>query len=160
MVLGETVGVALEALGANKLRSFLTMLGIVIGVAAVIAMVALGRGAQQSVNDRIAALGTTLLTVIPGQARFPGGVASQSDRAPLTLDDAQALEDRGTWIAAVQPEMARSLQVQYRDRNTNTTVTGTTANYPEVRKFTIGAGRCSRAPRTRPSAAWTCSGRR
>jgi putative ABC transport system permease protein len=141
MVLGETVGVALEALGANKLRSFLTMLGIVIGVAAVIAMVALGRGAQQSVNDRIAALGTTLLTVMPGQARIPGGVASSSDRAALTLDDAQALDDRGTWIAAVQPEMARSLQVQYRDKNTSTTVTGATANYPEVRKFTLAAGR-------------------
>jgi putative ABC transport system permease protein len=141
MILGETTSVALEALGANKLRSFLTMLGIVIGVAAVIAMVALGRGAQQSVNERIAALGTTLLTVMPGQARVPGGIASPSDRAPLTLDDAQALEERGSVIAAVQPEMARSLQVQYRDKNTNTTVTGTTANYPEVRKFTLAAGR-------------------
>jgi putative ABC transport system permease protein len=141
MLFGETTSVALEALGANKLRSFLTMLGIVIGVAAVIAMVALGRGAQQSVNERIAALGTTLLTVMPGQARGPGSIASSSDRAALTLDDAQALEDRGTWIAAVQPEMSRSLQVQYRDKNTNTTVTGTTANYPEVRKFTIAAGR-------------------
>ena len=58
MHVGETVGVALEALSANKLRSFLTMLGIVIGVSAVIAMVALGRGAQESVNSRIAALGT------------------------------------------------------------------------------------------------------
>jgi len=141
MLLGETVTVALEALAANKLRSFLTMLGIVIGVAAVIAMVALGRGAQQSVNERIAALGTTLLTVMPGQARVPGGVASASDRAPLTLEDAQAVEDRATYVAAVQPEMSRQLQVQYRDHNTSTTVTGTTANYPEVRKFTLAAGR-------------------
>ena len=141
MLIGETVNVALEALGANKLRSFLTMLGIVIGVAAVIAMVALGRGAQQSVNERIAALGTTLLTVMPGQARAPGGIASASDRAPLTLEDAQAVEDRATHVAAVQPEMARQLQVQYRDQNTSTTVTGTTANYTEVRKFTIAAGR-------------------
>ncbi len=141
MLFGETTSVALEALGANKLRSFLTMLGIVIGVAAVIAMVALGRGAQQSVNERIAALGTTLLTVMPGQARVPGGVASSSDRAPLTLDDARALENLAVTVAAVQPEMARQLQVQYRDQNTNTTVTGTTANYAEVRKFTIAAGR-------------------
>ncbi len=71
MLLGETMEVALEALRANKLRSFLTMLGIVIGVAAVIAMVALGRGAQQSVKDRIASLGTTLLTVTPGQHAAP-----------------------------------------------------------------------------------------
>ena len=137
----ETFIVALEALSANKLRSFLTMLGIVIGVAAVIAMVALGRGAQQSVNARIAALGTTLLTVIPGQARTAGGVASAADRAPLTVEDGQALEERGVVLAAVQPEMSRSLQVQYQTRNTNTTITGTTANYLEVRRFSLAAGR-------------------
>jgi putative ABC transport system permease protein len=141
MHFGETLSVALEALGANKLRSFLTMLGIVIGVSAVIAMVALGRGAQQSVNDRISALGTTLLTVIPGQARTAGGVASAADRAPLLVEDGQALEDRGVVLAAVQPEMSRSLQVQYETRNTNTTITGTSANYLEVRKFSLDAGR-------------------
>ena len=141
MHFGETITVALEALGANRLRSLLTMLGIVIGVSAVIAMVALGRGAQQSVNDRISALGTTLLTVMPGQARTPGGVASAADRAPLTIDDAQALEDRGVSFVAVQPEMSRSLQVQYENHNTNTTITGTTANYLEVRRFTLAAGR-------------------
>ena len=141
MLFGETFRVALEALRANVLRSFLTMLGIVIGVAAVIAMVALGRGAQQSVNDRIAALGTTLLTVVPGQARTAGRVASSTDRAPLTLDDATALESRSTYVVAVQPEMSRQLQVQYGNANTNTSVVGTTANYPEVRKFTLDAGR-------------------
>jgi putative ABC transport system permease protein len=141
MQIGETITVALEALGANRLRSMLTMLGIVIGVGAVIAMVALGRGAQQSVNDRISALGTTLLTVMPGQARVPGGVASAADRAPLTLEDAQALEARGVSITAVQPEMSRSLQVQYETHNTNTTITGTSANYLEVRRFTLAAGR-------------------
>ncbi len=141
MLLGETITVALEALRANKLRSFLTMLGIVIGIASVIAMVALGRGAQQSVNARIASLGTTLLTVIPGQAHGPGGVASGSDRAPLTLDDANAIETRGTYVLAVQPEMSRQLQVQYENRNTNTNVVGTSANYLEVRKFSLAAGR-------------------
>ena len=141
MLFGETIAVALEALGANKLRSFLTMLGIVIGVAAVITMVALGRGAQQSVNERIAAIGTTLLTVVPGQARTAGSIASAADRAPLTLDDAQALVDRAVDVAAVQPEMSRQLQVQYGDRNTNTTIVGTSANYLEVRKFSLDAGR-------------------
>jgi putative ABC transport system permease protein len=137
----ETITVALEALSANLLRSLLTMLGIVIGVAAVIAMVALGRGAQQSVNDRITALGTTLLTVMPGQARAPGGVASAQDRAPLTIEDAQALEDLGVSFVAVQPEISRSLQVQYETHNTNTTITGTTANYLDVRRFSLAAGR-------------------
>ena len=85
MLLGETIGVALGALRANKLRSFLTMLGVVIGVGAVITVVALGRGAQQSVNARISALGTTLLTVQPGQIFAPGGVSSGNDRAPMTV---------------------------------------------------------------------------
>ena len=70
MLFGEILSVALGALRANKLRSMLTMLGIVIGVAAVIAMVALGTGAQKAVNDRITALGTTLLTVNPGQYKI------------------------------------------------------------------------------------------
>ena len=141
MLLGETISVALGALRANKLRSMLTMLGVVIGVAAVVAMVALGRGAQQSVNNRIAALGTTLLTVIPGQQRGAGGVASDADRAKLTVDDAAALEARGTYIAAVQPEMSRQFQMQFINQNTNTSIIGTTANYPEVRKYTISNGR-------------------
>ena len=141
MPIVETLAVALEALRANKLRSFLTMLGIVIGVAAVIAMVALGRGAQQSVKERIASLGTTLLTVTPGQARGPGFVASSSDRAPLTMDDADAIDERATFVAAVQPEISRSLQVVYGNRHTNTAVVGVTANYLEVRRFTIDAGR-------------------
>src|SRR5437867_8701251 len=109
MLVTETFHVAFDALRANKMRSFLTMLGIVIGVAAVIAMVALGRGAQDSVKQRIASLGTTLLTVIPGQARGPGLVASASDRSPLTLDDAAAIEDRALFVVAIQPEMSRSL---------------------------------------------------
>jgi len=141
MPIVETLAVALEALRANKLRSFLTMLGIVIGVAAVIAMVALGRGAQQSVKERIASLGTTLLTVTPGQARGPGFVASSSDRAPLTTDDSDAIDERATFVTAVQPEISRSLQVVYGNRNTNTQVAGVTGNYLEVRRFTIDAGR-------------------
>ena len=139
MLVKETIGVALGALRVNKLRSLLTMLGIVIGVGAVIAMVALGRGAQNSVNARISALGTTLLTVNPGQVQS-GGVASATDRARLTADDADALVRDGKWIAAVEPEMGRSLQVQFRNANTNTTVLGTTPNYLDVRKYSLAAG--------------------
>jgi putative ABC transport system permease protein len=137
----ETLTVAFEALRANKLRSLLTMLGIVIGVSAVIAMVALGRGAQQSVKDRIAALGTTMLTVVPGQQRGPGSVASATDRRALKLEDAQALVDRGVVLTAVQPEMSRTLQVVYGSHNTNTSIVGTTANYLEVRRYAIDQGR-------------------
>src|SRR5215208_6178135 len=139
MLLGEILSVALGALRANKLRSFLTMLGIVIGVAAVIAMVALGRGAQKAVNERIASLGTTLLTVIPGQAVGVGGVRT-TEQQKLTMDDAQALEERAQNLAAVQPEMSRQLQVQYGAKNTNTQVVGTSANYLPVRKYELEAG--------------------
>jgi ABC-type antimicrobial peptide transport system permease subunit len=92
MLIGEIIRVALGALRANKLRSLLTMLGIVIGVAAVIAVVALGTGAQSAVKDRISSLGTTLLTVMPGQQRGMGVSFDQSMK--LTMDDAAALEDR------------------------------------------------------------------
>jgi putative ABC transport system permease protein len=140
MLIGETIRVALGALRANKLRSLLTMLGIVIGVSAVIAVVALGRGAQKAVNDRISSLGTTLLTVSPGQARS-GGVMSFDVRSRLTMEDAQALVDRGTAIGAVQPEMNSNLQVQYLNKNAGTSVVGATANYPTVRKYEMEAGR-------------------
>ncbi len=140
MPVGETVGIALNALRANKLRSVLTMLGVVIGVAAVIAMVAIGRGAQESVNARISALGTTLVTINPGQI-FGRGVASGTDRAVLKIEDAQALADRGTYIAEVEPEMSRQAQVQYLNKNASTSIIGATANYPEVRKYDIQAGR-------------------
>ena len=140
MLFGETIRVALGALRANKMRSLLTMLGIVIGVSAVIAVVALGRGAQQAVNERIASLGTTLLTISPGQART-AGVSSFDVRTRLTMEDAQALVDRGTLITAVQPEMSSNLQVQFLNKNAGTQVVGTSANYPEVRKYEIAAGR-------------------
>ena len=144
MLLGETIGVALGALRANKLRSFLTMLGVVIGVGAVIAVVALGRGASQSVQARISALGTTLLSVSPGQIFAPGGVSSGNDRAPMTVSDATLLDSAaaaGGAISAVEPEMQKQLQVQYLNTNTNTTVLGTTANYLDVRKYSIAYGK-------------------
>jgi putative ABC transport system permease protein len=141
MLFGDLIAVALGALRANKLRSMLTMLGIVIGVGAVIAMIALGNGAQQQVNDRIKALGTTLLTVQPGQQRTGGGFASEADRAPLTMKDAAALEERATNIAAVQPQMTRNFQVQYRNRNTNVRVLATSSNYLEVRNYKMDYGR-------------------
>ncbi|MBC8090332.1 MAG: ABC transporter permease, partial [Phycisphaerae bacterium] len=140
MMYGETVRVALAALRANKLRSILTMLGIVIGVGAVITMDGIGRGAQRSIQERITALGTTLLTVTPGQI-MNRGVGSEADRAKLTMADADALADQGKYINAVQPEMSRNFQVQYLGRNTNTSVIGTTSNFLEVRKYEMTAGR-------------------
>jgi len=140
MLLGEIITVALGALRANKLRSLLTMLGIVIGVGAVITVVALGSGAQQAVQDGIAALGTTLISVNPGQQRG-FGVAIAGGQQKLTIDDAKAVEDRATQLLAVQPEMGGNQQVVYQNKNANTSIVGTTSNYLEVRKYKLEAGR-------------------
>jgi putative ABC transport system permease protein len=142
MLIGEILSVAIGALRANKLRSLLTMLGIVIGVGAVIAVVALGSGAQQAVKDRIAALGTTLLTVSPGQQRGGGGgIAIAGGQQRLTLDDAKAVDERATNLLAVQPEMRSQQQIVSGNKNASTTIVGTTPNYLEVRKYQLKVGR-------------------
>ncbi|MBI2072818.1 MAG: ABC transporter permease, partial [Gemmatimonadetes bacterium] len=112
MLFGEIVMVALQAIRANKLRSVLTALGIVIGVAAVITMVALGSGAQKAVQDRIQALGTNLLSIFPGRTFMRGVAVAFDTRANLTMDDATALARGTTTLRAVVPEMSRNLQVQ------------------------------------------------
>jgi len=139
MMLGETVAVAFQSIRANKLRTALTMLGVIIGVAAVIAMVALGTGAQRAVEEKINALGAKLLTIYPGQS-FMRGVASNV-RVSLTTDDAEALKRDARLIAAVVPEMQSSLQVKYVNKNINSNIVGTTANYAEVRNYTVPFGR-------------------
>ena len=139
MLLGEIIRVALEALRANKLRSLLTMLGIIIGVGAVITMVALGSGAQKSVQDRIQALGPTLLSLYPGQS-FMRGVASDV-RVSLTIDDDTALANNARYVTDVVPELSRNLQVQKGTQNINVNIVGTTPNYVPVKNYTITAGR-------------------
>jgi putative ABC transport system permease protein len=117
----------------------LTMLGIIIGVGAVIAVVALGTGAQRAVEARIQALGANLLTIYPGQS-FMGGRASDV-RVSLTTDDYKALEADAKLIDAVVPELQRSLQVKYGNLNFNINILGTTPNYVPVRNYTVMYGR-------------------
>jgi putative ABC transport system permease protein len=139
MLFGEVIAVALGAVRANKLRSFLTALGIVIGVGAVITMVALGNGAQKAVQDRIAALGTNLLTVFAGQSMHRG-VAS-ADRVSLTTDDAIALKRYAGAISAVVPEIRRGQQVEYGNTNINVNVNGTVPEYVPVNNYRLEYGR-------------------
>ena len=139
MLFGEIFNVALGAIRANKLRSFLTMLGIVIGVGAVITMVALGSGAQQDVQDRIAALGTNLLSIQAGQS-FHRGVAS-AERVSLTMDDAIALASDAKALSAVVPELRRSQQVEFGNNNINVNVNGTVPEYLEVNNYDVSSGR-------------------
>ena len=140
MPVGETLSIAMTALRANKLRSVLTMLGVVIGVGAVIAMVAIGNGAQAAVKERISALGTTLISIYPGEI-FSHGLASSVDRAKLTIEDADALRANAKLITEVEPEMQKTAQVQYMNKNTSTDIYGTTPNYLKVRLYTMASGR-------------------
>ena len=139
MLLGEIIQVALQAIRANKLRSFLTMLGIIIGVGAVITMVALGSGAQKSVQARIQALGPTLLSVFPG-ASFRGGIFMDM-RVSLTMDDYEALARDARYVKGVVPELTRNLQIKRGNLNQNTSIVGTTPNYTAVKNYTVVAGR-------------------
>src|SRR5258707_8156008 len=139
MLLTEIFQVALQAIRANKLRSFLTMLGIIIGVGAVITMVALGSGAQKAVQARIQALGPTVLSLYPGQA-FRGGLAFDT-RVSLTVDDYKALAKDAGYVKAVVPELTRTVQVKRNGQNINVSVVGTTPNYIQVKNYTMTAGR-------------------
>jgi putative ABC transport system permease protein len=139
MLLGEIIQVALQAIRANKLRSLLTTLGIIIGVGAVITMIALGSGAQKSVQDRIQALGPTLLTIFPGQ-NFRGGIAIMG-AISITMNDDTALTRHARHIDAVIPELSRNVQVKKGNQNINVSVVGTTSNYVPVRNYTLTYGR-------------------
>ena len=138
-MLPEVLRIAFASLRTNKLRSALTMLGIVIGVGAVIAMIALGTGARKSVQERIAKLGTTLLQVNPQRVAAGGVVVADPKR--MTMDDVKLLEERATKISAIQPQQDQRMMVQYGRQNTMASVTGTTANFLEVRKYKLAAGR-------------------
>jgi putative ABC transport system permease protein len=136
---GETFAVAIRSIRSNALRSALTMLGIIIGVGAVITMVALGSGAQKAVEERIAALGANVFTVFAGQGR--SGAIRVTDQTIHTTDDYVALERDATLLQAVVPEMQQGLQVVYGNQNRNLQIIGTTANYTDVRNYTIPYGR-------------------
>ena len=142
MSLLTTLRTALLSMGANKLRAGLTLLGIVIGVAAVISLMSIGRGAQQSITQRIESLGTNLLFVQPGAASL-GGVSSGLGSAPtLTLEDANAMLDPvfAPSVAAVAPELRSRGQVVAGRENTSTQVVGVTPEYTLVRNVPVASG--------------------
>jgi putative ABC transport system permease protein len=138
MLIGETFLIALQSIRANLFRASLTMLGIIIGVAAVITMVALGTGAQSAIDKQMEALGGNILS-ISSSSRFSRGVARDQDT--LTTDDADALARESIYLDGVVPEIDNRQQVKYGNRNLNLTILGTTPNYPNVHLFNIEAGR-------------------
>jgi len=136
----ETFRLALLTVARNKLRSFLTVLGIVIGVASVIAMVTVGQGSTAAVQSDVASLGSNLLMIRPGQpGRGPGG--GQNDAAPLALADVDALLTDIPDLVAATPSAGKTLNAVYGDTTHAVTVTGTDNAYFPVRGWTLSQGR-------------------
>ena len=139
--LWQSLKIALRALRVNKMRSFLTMLGIIIGIAAVIAMVAIGSGASKMISDQIASIGSNLLLVIPGSVTS-GGMRSGTGGTPtLTFDDAKAIKTECPSVAVVAPTVRGSAQVVYGNQNWSTIVMGTTPDMLTVRDWPLAGGR-------------------
>ena len=131
---------AFKSLLANKFRSFLAMLGIIIGVGAVIATLSIGAGARASVMERLSILGTDLLVVRPGQSRGARGV-SRGELPNLTVADAEAIVAQSRSVKQVAPTQSGRAQVVYSGRNVNTTIMGTTVTYFPIRNFVAERGR-------------------
>jgi putative ABC transport system permease protein len=139
---GESFATAFRAILANKFRALLTMLGIIIGVAAVITMIGIGEGAQRAVVERIQSLGSNLLFVSPGVQRGGGVVVTQGGSSVrLKLDDAEAIQEQSIYVDAVVPELSRQAQVKYENRNWGTRIIGTVPEYESVRSFRAVQGR-------------------
>jgi putative ABC transport system permease protein len=139
VLFGTLLKAALRSLATHKLRTFLAMLGIIIGVAAVIAMLALGSGAQGQVMNRVSAMGTNLLVVRPGN-RGSRGVVSGT-QLNLKLDDALGMARETPGIDLIAPVVGGNAQVKYASRNNRVNVVGTTATYFPIRDFVVEKGR-------------------
>ncbi len=131
-----------SALVSNKIRTGLTMLGIIIGIGSVIAMVSIGQGAQGSIEDRIQSIGSNLIQITPGAQGGPGAQVSQGrgTARTLTQDDADAIAEEISLAQAVSPELSGRYQIVGKGTNTNTSVAGVTPTYPEVRNVEIAEG--------------------
>lgn len=138
----ETFRVSIHSLRLNKMRSALTALGIIIGVGSVIAMISLGAGARTQVTERIKAMGTNLVMVIPGKMSFRGpGHAGATSIQSLTLDDANYLKSRCNLIKEIAPVIAGSAIVKYKNKTLNTTVSGVPPVYFQIRELKSSSGR-------------------
>lgn len=134
------VHIALRALNNNKFRGFLTMLGIIIGVASVIAMLAIGQGSKRSIRSQISEMGSNMIMIHPKFDRSGGVRLSASDMQTLKLADYEAIHDEASWVSAVSPTVNASGQAIYGANNTPTTVYGVSPEYLDIRKYSVGEG--------------------
>ena len=134
--------VSLKAVANNKMRSFLSMLGIIIGVAAVIIMMAIGQGSKESIRKELSTMGTNLLTIRPG-ADMRGGVRQDpSSMQTLKMADYERIMAEKKFVTNVSPEVTASGQVIYGNNNTNTTVYGESPEYLDIKQWDIEKGEC------------------
>ena len=140
MLFSESFQMALTSLYANKMRSLLTMLGIIIGVGAVIALVSVGMGVRSNVTSSIASLGSNMLIVSPGSSNRGGVRGAAGSMQTLKYDDAKAIKDKIKNIDYVSPSVSSSYQIVYGNNNWKTSVHGVTPEFMSIRSLTIGYG--------------------
>lgn len=136
----ESIQIAINSLFANKLRSILTMLGIIIGVGAVIAMVSIGMGVREKVQTSIGSLGSNLIIISPGAASSTGVRQAAGTNTTLNIMDAQAIMREVEGVSAVAPSVGRQFQIVAGNQNWTTTVQGTTPEYSDVRNLSVMSG--------------------
>ena len=136
----DSARIAIDALKVNKLRSALTMLGIIIGVAAVIAMVAVGSGASQRIQEQIASIGSNVIVVMPGSITTSGIRLGAGFALTLTLDDARAIAEECPAVSAAAPAVRGGAQVVYGNNNWATSIQGTTPEYLGIRDLRLTSG--------------------
>lgn len=133
--------IALRAIAANKLRSFLTMLGIIIGVASVIAMLAIGQGSKKSIQANISEMGSNMIMIRPGQDKGPGGARQDaSEMQTLKLKDYETLKEDSKYLAAISPSVNSSGQFIFGNNNTPSTLYGISPEYLEIRQLKVQDG--------------------
>ena len=137
----NSVKIALSALRRNKFRAFLTMLGIIIGVASVIVMLAIGQGSKQSIQDQMSSMGTNLIFVRPASEQKGGVKMGNSDAQNLKLTDIEAIEKDCPAISDVSPEVRSSGQAVLGNQNWPTSINGVNTKYFNIRKYTVASGR-------------------
>jgi len=140
MRLKASIRIARRSLMGNKLRSFLTTLGIIIGVGAVITMISIGRGAKADISEQIKSLGSNILSIRPGAQTFGMRSFGRGSAKTLKYDDAEILEEKATHIAYVAPEVSQNAQVKYGNKNDNIQVIGTTPEYERVQNCYVEKG--------------------
>lgn len=141
MNIGNLFKIALRAIAANKMRSFLTMLGIIIGVASVIAMLAIGQGSKKSIQASISEMGSNMIMIRPGQDKGPGGAQQDaSSMQTLKLKDYEALKEQSKYLAAISPSVNASGQFINGNNNTPSTIYGISPDYMQIRQQKVKDG--------------------